>query len=178
VQITAPEMPGEYELRVDLPDPFSDITEEVTVHPPADQRYDDLPPGEDVDLALETVAVDRHGTGDGDVLGVGTTWYVIDSPEIDLSGTAQLFNQNGDLVAQTDTLIESASGRTSSWHSGARIVTNLSLAIPDDLEPGDYRILIALYDAADPDLPRATLLLPDGSTATEHWIEDIQISPD
>ena len=51
-------------------------------------------------------------------------------------------------VAQWDGYPRWNTARTSTWAPGVEVVDHLLLPLPDDLPPGDYRLLTGLYDPA------------------------------
>jgi hypothetical protein len=63
---------------------------------------------------------------------------------------------------------------TSTWEMGERVEIDTTLTIPDDLPPGDYRLLAAIYTPLG-NYPRVPVTLQDGATATEGLSDPIRI---
>jgi hypothetical protein len=61
---------------------------------------------------------------------------------------AQLLNPSGQVVAQVDTQPQDGAAPTTTWLPGEIIADDISLTLPPDLPPGDYRLITGLYDAA------------------------------
>lgn len=89
---------------------------------------------------LDTSALRPGGT-----LTVTLTWRAVDSLDEDLVVFAHLFDAEGELVVQRDS--EPAEGRypTSAWQKGTVFGHSFVLPLPDDLEPGTYRLLTGMY---------------------------------
>jgi hypothetical protein len=81
----------------------------------------------------------------------------------------QLLDEQERLVAQWDGKPEAGSEPLYRWQPGTTGVSGATLQIPANMEPGRYRVLIAVYDIQSPTLDHLTLEFPDGSTSTQ-WI--------
>jgi hypothetical protein len=57
-----------------------------------------------------------------------------------------LVDENERPLAQWDGFPCHNLGRTSQWTAGASIADHVVMAIPGDLPPGSYRLLVGLYD--------------------------------
>jgi hypothetical protein len=80
--------------------------------------------------------------------------------ETPYTGLVHLVDGDGRLVAQDDHM--PAQGRpTNSWLVGEVLPDRYTLTLPPDLSPGDYTLVIGLYSADQPGLPR--LPTEDGS---------------
>ncbi len=62
----------------------------------------------------------------------------------------QLLNTGGVLVAQRDSEPAGGSQPTTNWQPDTVINDQHGLALPSDLTPGNYQIIVGLYDADDP----------------------------
>ena len=72
-------------------------------------------------------------------------WRAVTSLNEDFVVFTHLLDDNGALVAQLDA--EPADGRfpTSAWPEGGVFGYSVSLPLPADLTPGDYRLLTGMY---------------------------------
>jgi hypothetical protein len=82
----------------------------------------------------------------------------------------QLLNASGQIVAQQDNEPAQGQAPTTTWQPGSLIRDPYRLALPADLPPGPYRLIVGLYN----DAGRVAWQLPDGSTA-DHIGFDISL---
>jgi hypothetical protein len=82
----------------------------------------------------------------------------------------QLLNANGQIVAQQDNIPVQGLAPTNTWQPGAVIRDPYRLAIPADLPPGAYRLIVGFYDAGG----RLVWTLPDGTTS-DHVSFDVNV---
>ena len=75
----------------------------------------------------------------------------------DYQVSVQLIGPDGSLVAQDDHIAGADSYPTSLWRPGSLILNRFEIALPTDIAPGEYRIVVSLYSAA------GRLTLSDGS---------------
>jgi len=80
----------------------------------------------------------------------------------------------GGLVAQQDNLPVEGLAPTTTWQPGTLIRDPFRLDIPGETPPGDYRLLVGLYDEAG---NRAPMLLPDG-TVDDHLSFPLRVDKD
>jgi hypothetical protein len=103
----------------------------------------------DVNLAdlihLTGYALDTSAFRAGGTLTVTLNWRASASPTENFVVFTHLLNEDGVLVAQWDA--EPAGGRfpTSAWPEGSPFSYSVSLQLPADLPPGDYRLLVGMY---------------------------------
>jgi len=158
--LPVPDAPGEYRLRLRYGALAEPLDTPVTVTPP-----DDTDRGGPA-LALAGV----QGLGDraraGDTLALFLEWSVRDIPTGNLKTTVQLLGPDGALVAQADGPPFRRGRSPEHWPVGATVAQPVGVRIPPDAAPGEYRVLVALYDGDAPGNPRLPLALPDGSSAT------------
>ncbi len=82
----------------------------------------------------------------------------------------QLFDAAGRMVAQQDNLPVRGLAPTNTWQPGAVVRDPYRLAIPSQVAPGGYHLLIGLYDHDG----RRVLTLPNG-TKTDHLSLAVQV---
>ncbi|MEZ4767597.1 MAG: 6-pyruvoyl-tetrahydropterin synthase-related protein [Caldilineales bacterium] len=79
-----------------------------------------------------------------------TLYYQADSPTgQNLTQFAQLYNPDLGMAAQQDALPQDGANPTWAWAPGEIITDTRTLQVRADAEPGDYRLLVGLYDPAD-----------------------------
>ena len=66
----------------------------------------------------------------------------------DVTVFVHLLAGDGSVAAQRDMRPVGGSAATSAWPAGHAIVDRIALALPDDLVPGAYRLVLGLYDPA------------------------------
>ncbi|NDJ61017.1 MAG: hypothetical protein GYB67_07820 [Chloroflexi bacterium] len=98
----------------------------------------------------------------GDVLQLRLTWTTDTALAVRYKVFVQLLDAGGVLVAQRDSEPGGGLALTTTWTPGAAILDNHALLIPRDLPPGDYALIVGLYDLNDPSAAAARLTTPDG----------------
>jgi 4-amino-4-deoxy-L-arabinose transferase-like glycosyltransferase len=97
-------------------------------------------------------AVLAGGTGNGrefragDLLGVTTTWDVIEPPP-SLIFSLRLLDSEGRAWLSTDYVPVEGSAPTQAWRSGEEFEDRRGLLLPADLPPGTYEVFLMLYDS-------------------------------
>jgi hypothetical protein len=99
----------------------------------------------------------------GETLELTLYWRGLESTEQDLTVLVQLVGEDGIPLAQADGPPLAGDYPTSLWQPGIWIADVRELTIPEDISPGDYRLLTGFYDAQDPAYPRAEAFGPDGA---------------
>lgn len=96
--------------------------------------------GDSITLVGATVGDPAEGA-----LPVELIWRAVAPPEAAYIATLQLLTADGALVAQAD----APPGRisTTRWVEGEYVADARSLPLPDGLAPGEYRLIVGLYDA-------------------------------
>jgi 4-amino-4-deoxy-L-arabinose transferase-like glycosyltransferase len=77
----------------------------------------------------------------GKTAAIQLFWETYKTPPIDYTLFAHLIAQDGKRYGQVDLLYP-----TSHWQANRYITTNLTLAVPANLPPGKYQLVIGLYD--------------------------------
>ena len=171
VALAAPAVPGEYRLELDFGALAAPLATAVVVGA-AECAGADTPP-------LSLTAASGAGTTarPGEVVSLLVEWRVCGRMERDYTATVQLVGPDGRLVSQSDAPPFRGLYPTTAWPPGAALAQPLAVRIPPDAPPGAYQLLVALYDAADPQQSRLPLLLPDGTTATEAPLGPLLVAP-
>lgn len=81
----------------------------------------------------------------GEPLAVTLYWRTLDSLDTDYTVFVHLIGPEG-LVAQHDSLPDSGAAPTSTWQVGEVIKDDVELLIPADVTPGEYRLIVGLYE--------------------------------
>ena len=99
----------------------------------------------------------------GDSLQISLRWQTDAPLTQDLMLSTQLLGPDGRLVRAIDAKPGNGFRPTTSWQPGEVISDHRSLTIPEDARPGQYTLLVILYDAASGQ--RLPVYLPDGKKA-------------
>jgi hypothetical protein len=98
----------------------------------------------------------------GDVLGLRTFWQVDQPFSQDFFIFVHILNQAGQTVAQRDTPPWQGRYPTSSWRAGTLVVDANDLPLPPDLAPGEYSIVVGMFDPTTGAQPQVRI---DGQAA-------------
>ena len=102
-------------------------------------------------------------------------WYALDAPGADLGIGLVLADANGQGVAKVDA--EPSGARTLDWAADTYHLDGRTLSVPCDLPPGDYPLLIGMFDmvSAEP-LPVSA---PDGALtgSTLYYLTTLTVMP-
>lgn len=134
----------------------------------------------DINLAdrvhLAGYALDTSALHPGGTLTVTLNWRAVTSVHEDLVAFVHLLDEDGTLVAQVDA--EPADGRfpTSAWAEGSTLGYAVALPLPEDLPPGEYRLLVGMYHW--PSLERLPVLsdVPGAENGTVE-LEWVSVAP-
>lgn len=86
----------------------------------------------------------------GDVLGVTLFWQTGAPLEVRYGVTVQLLAPDGSLVTQHDAEPGNNRALTTTWTPGDPVIDPHGLIVPPDLPPGDYTVIVGLYDLNAP----------------------------
>ena len=95
----------------------------------------------------------------GDIVEVTLFWETAVPLQNRYKVFLHLLDSNGNLVSQRDSEPSGSLALTTTWQPGEVVIDNHGLLIPNDLPPGSYRLLLGLYELANPAnrLPITTL---------------------
>ncbi len=112
----------------------------------------ELPQGATFGEALRlTRAVVAGGSGDGldfragDLLGLTTTWDVLEPPP-SLTFSLRLLDAEGRAWITDDYVPLEGASPTAGWPAGGQVEDRRGLLLPTDLAPGSYTLALLLYD--------------------------------
>jgi hypothetical protein len=100
--------------------------------------------GYSVELTGEDLAIQRLEPGD--VVPLTLFWRARQPVQQDAKVFVHLLDSGGQLVAQHDGEPVSGLRPTSTWKPGELIVDRHGVLLPDDLPPGEYQLVVGLYD--------------------------------
>ena len=102
------------------------------------------------EIVLASYATNADTVIAGDLLLARLDWRTRQAIDKHYAVALQLLNAAGVLVAQRDSQPSGGAQPTSSWPADDMIVDRHALAIPAGLPSGEYSLILALYDAANP----------------------------
>jgi hypothetical protein len=120
-----------------------------------------LPFGENIRLNGYTLG--ETALRPGDIVEVTLFWETAVPLPNRYKVFLHLLDDNGNLVSQRDSEPGGGLALTTTWQPGAVVLDNHGLLLPSDLPPGSYRLLLGLYDLANP-ANRLPILTPTGET--------------
>lgn len=101
-------------------------------------------------ITLESIALNRRSFNPNDAIQIQLEWITDSELDIRYKVFIQLLNSEGVLVAQRDSEPSGNQALTTLWRPSETVVDNHALAIPD-LAPGDYTLILGLYDSENPE---------------------------
>ncbi|MCC6603420.1 MAG: hypothetical protein IT327_09440 [Anaerolineae bacterium] len=116
----------------------------------------------------ENIVLDGYTLGEtilqpGDIVEVTLFWETAVPLQNRYKVFLHLLDENGNLVSQRDSEPGGGLALTTTWPPGTVVLDNHGLLLPSDLPPGSYRLLLGLYDLANP-TNRLPITTPDGAT--------------
>ncbi len=107
------------------------------------------------DLAIINASVDGPLSYTAkEQVDVALVWEIIGTTPDDWTAFVHLVDGEGQLVAQADGQPLNGDYPTSLWVAPCTFTERRTLTLPDETPAGEYHILIGLYNANDPSLPR------------------------
>ncbi len=105
------------------------------------------PPQFGTAATLVEICLNDESLAAGETLLVGLRWQPLSTPKRPLKVTVQLLDPRNQVIVQRDGEPGGGIKPTSSWQPGEVIADNHDLLLPPGTPPGEYRLIIALYDA-------------------------------
>ena len=109
-------------------------------------------------VALVDARSPARAISPGGQVPVDLLWQAREAPTEPLVAVVQLLDQNGRVVAGLEEQPLQGRYPTQNWAAGELVRDRHSLAVPGNLAPGIYRLIVGVYRAGD----RARLLTRDG----------------
>ncbi|WP_162909257.1 glycosyltransferase family 39 protein [Aggregatilinea lenta] len=116
-------------------------------------------------VALDGYALSDDAAQPGDVVGVSLFWRADAPLDVRYKVTVQLLAPDGSLVDQHDAEPGNNQRPTVTWEPGETVIDPHGLAVPPDAPPGDYAIIVGVYDAAN---PKQRLSVTGDGAAADH----------
>jgi hypothetical protein len=114
-------------------------------------------------ITLQRFALNTDTLHPGDALQVRLDWQTDEPLTMRNKVFLQLLAPDGTLVAQRDSEPGGGLALTTTWTPGTTVEDNHALVIPPDLPPGEYTLIVGLYDI---DNPQARLPVGENSYQT------------
>jgi hypothetical protein len=121
-----------------------------------------LPHARDVQRNSPVVVSTRAG----DTLDIDLCWSTRARPDASYTVFLHLLDPAGNILAQQDGEPRSGNYPTSVWDAGEFVSDERSVALPEVLRPGEYRLVAGLYELTSGERLRA-----EGSTETPDAVE-------
>ena len=95
---------------------------------------------------LAAVCLGTKQLSAGDTLLVGLRWLALKPPEERYVVSVQLLDRRDQVIVQRDGEPGGGSLPTPGWNTGEVVIDNHGLPLPPGTPPGDYRLIVALYN--------------------------------
>ncbi|MGB3714342.1 MAG: glycosyltransferase family 39 protein [Candidatus Promineifilaceae bacterium] len=112
-------------------------------------------------IQLERVMLSGDDPQPGDIVQISLFWMAGDHIDQRYKVFLHLVDENGQIVAQRDSEPGGGLALTTTWTPGEMIVDNHGLLVPIGTKPGQYTLLLGMYDLSDP-LARLPISSVDG----------------
>jgi len=101
-------------------------------------------------IVLQDAALSSRTPSRGDVLGVAFTWLTRAKIDTRYRVTVQLLDAGGRLITQRDAEPGNNMALTTTWVPNQPVKDTHGLVIPASTAPGEYTLIVALYDLNQP----------------------------
>jgi hypothetical protein len=101
-------------------------------------------------ITLQGYSLHSEQLSPGEILQLTLFWQTTAPLDQRYKVFLHLLDQDGRLVAQRDSEPGGGLNPTTSWTPADTIIDNHGLLLPSDLQPGDYNLIMGLYNIADP----------------------------
>jgi hypothetical protein len=99
---------------------------------------------------LDGYTLPNDELGPGDILQLALFWRAEEPIPNRYKVFVHLYDEAGQLVAQTDSEPGGALRPTDTWLPGETVIDRYGVLIPLEVDPGSYTLAVGLYDVADP----------------------------
>ena len=89
----------------------------------------------------------------GEIVPLTLIWSATTTPSERYKVFVHLVKDTGTLVAQTDAEPVGGFYLTTQWIAGEEVIDNYGVLMPDDIVPGEYTVLVGMYDFSGKRLP-------------------------
>jgi hypothetical protein len=101
-------------------------------------------------ITLQGYTLETEQLAAGDILQLTLFWETAESLDTRYKIFLHLLDQNGRMVAQRDSEPGGGLEPTTTWEVGQSVIDNHGLLLPDELQPGEYTLIMGLYEISDP----------------------------
>lgn len=122
-----------------------------------------LPFGDSIELVGYTLRDDIVPAGD--IIQLTLFWQTAEPLDTRYKLFLHLLDSNGQIVAQRDSEPGGGLALTTTWEPGNRVVDNHGVLVPAGTPPGNYTLIMGLYDLENPAM-RLVVGDPAGETTT------------
>ena len=170
VPVISPAEAGEYRVELELEGVEAEIesTQVVVLEEPREVD------GVDVNVHSLNALAESHSPGDWIQVTMSAVFPSV--PDLPIIVTLQLLDSHG-VVAQFDRWPFDARFGGHYPEPGRALTIPATLRIPEDLKPGNYRLLFAMYQPEKDQAPRLTLAAPGEEEPSTEIIVDLEIHP-
>ena len=134
-----------------------------TVNMPASAPNVPLDADFDGRIRLLGYTLDCNSEGSG--CNVRLYWQAMTDQDVNYTVFVHLVGQDGQVVSQHDGMPDGGFYPTSAWEPGEVVVDEHQIDLPEDMPPGDYRLLVGLYRLETDE--RLPLLGPNGELLSD-----------
>ena len=120
-------------------------------------------------ISLRSYAIVNDKLAPGDIIQVGLFWSAEDVLEERYKVFLHLVDAAGTIVAQQDGEPVGGMSPTTSWKPGELVIDRHGVFLPETLAPGEYQLLLGLYNVRD---PGARLNIQNRPEAQDHIVLD------
>ncbi|MEZ4516999.1 MAG: hypothetical protein R3C44_09245 [Chloroflexota bacterium] len=130
----------------------------VTYAVPSGESGQSVPAGyafeatNDTRLTLDSYAYQPQAAQPGDIVELQLQWSADTVVEQPYKVFVHLIDNAGNVVAQRDSEPVGGSRPTTTWEAGETIIDNYGLLIPLGTSPGQYRLIVGLYNPFEPSI--------------------------
>lgn len=105
--------------------------------------------GESITLDRFTLSSEPHTPGE--IIQLTLYWQTDERLKIRYKIFLHLIDQSGNIISQRDSEPGGGLALTTTWSPGEILADNHGVLIPTETPPGEYTLVVGLYDIADPD---------------------------
>lgn len=139
--------------------------------PPAMEHHLDAVFGDDVQLLGYDLA--SGSVEPGNTVDVTLYWKALRRMEPIYAVFNHLLDSDGDLLAQQDAWPQEGTYHTNQWMAGEIVEDHYTIPVPSDAQPGQYKLLVGIYNAATSERPVTCV---EGTPVPERYVELTTIS--
>ena len=101
-------------------------------------------------IQLESIRMMGDSLRPGDIVQIELTWRALEPLKQRYKVFLHLVDENGVIVAQRDSEPGGGLALTTTWTPEVSVEDNHGVLIPYGTAPGEYQLLVGLYDSFDP----------------------------